>query len=111
MRHMLLTKEIEAKLLKNPLYSTEAKDTVPVLVKFFYPYGAGSWYAVEAERQEDGDWLFFGMVDLQEKELGYFRLSELKTIQKFGRPAIERDMHFDGHYLHKSKCTVDRLAS
>lgn len=91
----LITKEIESKLLKTPLYSTEKQPECPVLVKFFYPYGAGTWYVLEAEKQGE-DWLFFGLVELQETELGYFTLSELQSVRKFGRPAIERDLHFEG---------------
>lgn len=91
----LITKEIERKLLATPLYSTEKvpEGDKEILVKFFYPYGAGTWYVVEAERQEDGDWLFFGYVELHEGEWGYFTLSELQSIMKFGRPAVERDMY------------------
>lgn len=98
----LLTKAIEAKLEKTPLYSRENLDFSPVLVKFFNPTGAGTWYVLEAEKQEDGDWLFFGLVDLHEKELGYFVLSELASVRlRFGL-GIERDMHFDGYQVKKS---------
>jgi hypothetical protein len=51
----LLTAAIIKQLEKTPLYSTEKQDVVPVLVKFFNPCGAGTWYAVEAEKQEDGE--------------------------------------------------------
>ena len=97
----LITKEIERKLAKNPLYSGEKKspEEREVLVKFFYPYGRGTWYVLEAEKDEDGDWLFFGLVDLHERELGYFRLSELQSVRKFGRPAIERDKWYGKHTL------------
>jgi len=102
----LLTKAVEAALLKTPLYSTDGKNEAPVLVKFFYPYGAGSWYVLEAEKQADGDWYFFGLVDLHEAELGYFTLSELKSVMKFGRPAIERDMYFDNQIVDKKAKAV-----
>ena len=59
-------------------------------VKFFYPDFSWTWYAVEF----DGDDLFFGLVDGFEKELGYFRLSELMENRgKLGLP-IERDRFF-----------------
>lgn len=94
----LLTKSIENALKKSPLYSHEGKSDKKIIVKFFNPYGAGTWYVTEGEKQEDGDWLFFGLVDLHEKEWGYFRLSELANIRPFGSLAlgVERDMYFGG---------------
>ena len=86
---VLLTKEVLKKL--PPLYSQEEKglDAVAV-VKFFTPDSNWTWYATEF----DGDDLFFGLVDGFEKEIGYFRLSELKSVKgALGLP-IERDMYF-----------------
>jgi len=86
---VLLTKEVLKKL--PPLYSQEEKglDAVAV-VKFFTPDSNWTWYATEF----DGDDLFFGLVDGFEKEIGYLRLSELKSVKgALGLP-IERDMYF-----------------
>lgn len=102
----LLTKVNEAALLKSSLNSTDGQNVSPVLVKFFYPYGAGSWYVLEANKEADGDWTFFGLVELHETELGYFTLSELMSVVKFGRPAIERDMYFDGYAVDKAELKV-----
>lgn len=97
----LLTKAIEAKLLKTPLYSTEKQDVAPVLVKFFNPTGSWTWYVLEGEKTDDGDWMFFGLVDGHEKELGYFRLSELAGVKvRFGL-GIERDMWFENFVVDK----------
>jgi hypothetical protein len=106
----LLTAEIIKNLEKNPLYSGESKTVAPVLVKFFNPCGSGTWYVLEAEKDTDDqgneDWLFFGLADLHEKELGYFRLSELKSVRLRFNLKIERDMHFDGYVLDKESNTV-----
>ena len=89
----LITKEIEKSIPK--LYST---DGVPaeeknLAVKFFTPDANWTWYVVEGEKQEDGDWLFFGLVDGFEKEWGYFTLNELKSVRGvFGLP-VERDLY------------------
>lgn len=86
---VLLTKEVLKKL--PPLYSQEEKglDAVAV-VKFFTPDSNWTWYATEF----DGEDLFFGLVEGFEKEIGYFRLSELKSVKgALGLP-IERDMYF-----------------
>jgi len=85
----LLTKEILEKLPK--LYTQEEKGLDAVaIVKFFTPDSNWTWYATEF----DGDDLFFGLVEGFEKEIGYFRLSELQSIKgALGLP-IERDMYF-----------------
>lgn len=86
----LLTKEVLKKLPE--LYSQEDKGLEAVaVVKFFTPDSSWTWYATEF----DGEDLFFGLVDGFEKELGYFRLSELKQVKgKLGLP-IERDRYFE----------------
>jgi hypothetical protein len=91
----LLTAEIIKKLEKSPLYSTEKINVKPIIVKYFNPTGSGSWYVVEGAKQEDGDWLFFGLVDLLEKEWGYFTLSELQSVKGRLGLGIERDMWFN----------------
>lgn len=91
----LITKAIEAKLLKTPLHSTESLNTKPVIVKFFTPDSNWTWYVVEGERRSE-DWEFFGLVEGLETEWGYFTLSELQSIRgSIGLP-IERDKFFDG---------------
>jgi hypothetical protein len=92
----LITKKIEEKLAKFPLYSTDGHKEKEVIVKFFNPYGAGRWYVCEGEKQENGDWLFFGLVELIEKEWGYFTLSELQSIPTPYGLGIERDLHYKG---------------
>ncbi len=100
----LLTKAIEAALERTPLYSTdgipvEEKD---VIVKFFNPTGAGTWFIFEGERvvdehgNDDGDWRLFGLAHIHEWELGYVMLSELAGFEgRFGL-GIERDLHWRG---------------
>jgi len=79
-----------------PLYSTEniPKEDKIFICKFFNPTGLGTWYIAEGEEQEDGDWLFFGLVDLYEKEWGYFTLNELKSVRGAFGLGIERDIFF-----------------
>ena len=108
----LLTAEIKKKI--PALYAQEELGTDAIVhVKFFNPQGQGTWYATEAcAMVKDGEgWIskqlkhirpedqiidirFFGLVDLQEKELGYFSFNELSEYRgRFGL-GIERDMHF-----------------
>lgn len=92
----LITKEIEKALLSHPLYSQEGNDNPQVVVKFFNPCGAGSWYITEGEKQDNGDWLLFGLCYIQEAELGYVMLSDLESIRLPFGLTIERDMYWSG---------------
>ncbi len=67
----LLPKSVRNEL--PPIGETEEESDPLVRVKFFYPDFSWTWYAIEF----DGDDLFFGLVDGFERDLGYFRLSEL----------------------------------
>ena len=51
----LITKTIENKLKKRPLYSQEGNENPDIVVKFFNPCGIGTWYITEGEKQPDGD--------------------------------------------------------
>ena len=91
----LITKAIEKKLENTPFYSTDGNPVKKVLVKFFNPAGIGTWYVFEAQKNEyTNDWEFFGLVDLYEKELGYFTLKQLESIKLPFGLTIERDKYF-----------------
>ncbi len=84
----LLTRALCEKL--PPLYSTEGDPDPTVICKFFTPDAPWSWYVIEF----DGADTFYGWVDGEYPELGYFRLSELRKVRgNFGLP-IERDRGF-----------------
>jgi hypothetical protein len=95
----LLTKAIEAKLAKHPLYSTEKSDIKEVLVKFFTPDSSWTWYVTEGNKTGEGDWEFFGLVDGHEKEWGYFTLSELQSVRGNLNLPIERDLWFENRFI------------
>ena len=83
-----------------PLYSTE-KDPDPIVwIKYFNPYGSGTWLVTEF----DGHDSFFGFAKIHEGELGYFSLSELKSIKgPLGVQGIERDLHWRPKPLSQAK--------
>ena len=57
----LWTKELEQRAEQFPLGSQDGKGLdATVFVKFYNPYGSGSWLITESEKQEDGDYLLFG---------------------------------------------------
>ena len=86
----LMTQEIRKKL--PPLYSQESRGRKAIAhVKFFTPDSGWTWYATEF----DGEDTFFGLVDGQEKELGYFSLRELESVRGPMGLAIERDLYWE----------------
>ena len=90
----LIDKNVE-KILENcPLYSNVDNDNLIAVVKFFNPFGLGTWYVVEAEKQLNGDYLFYGYVESpitpEFNEFGYFTLFELESVG-----IIERDIYFE----------------
>ncbi len=106
----LITKPVEKALDSTPLYSNDGKGLgkdVPVLVKFFG--GSRFTYLVtEAEKNEDGGYLFFGWMvsplgpDCD--EWGYMDFDELKRIRFMFGLKVERDMS-----VAPGKCTVAEL--
>jgi hypothetical protein len=94
----LLTKENLKKL--PALYETE---NIPLeekiaVVKFFTPDAQWTWYAVEYNPKQE---LFWGLVDGQEKEWGYFTLGQLKSVRGKLGLSIERDLYFSPQPIKK----------
>ena len=93
----LWTKELERKAAQFPLGSQDGKGLdATVFVKFFNPYGAGTWLCTSAKRQEDGDYLLFGYCHIFEWEFGYVMLSELENLKLPFGLTIERDLYSKG---------------
>ena len=89
---ILLTPSQRARLLANG--QMPDADHIPV-VKFFNPFGQGTWLATELD--EDGD-ILFGLADLGYPELGSWSLSEMVAIRLPFGLGIERDLHFEGRF-------------
>lgn len=88
----LMTKEIERRLKKAPLYSKDGRGTqAEVVVKYFTPYGANTWLITEGNQLDNGDWELFGYIFIYCWEWGYVLLSELQSI-----PMMERDLYAKG---------------
>ena len=106
----LLTEELKKQL--PPLYSQEHEPDPLVYGKFFHPLSPWTWYAYEGSPvDEDGyydtdkekvDFLFFGWVNGDFPELGYFSLSELESVNVMGL-GIERDLFFTPMRLSEAK--------
>lgn len=88
----LLTEELRTRL--PALYATQADEDPMVWVKFFTPWANWAWYVIEGEPVEN-DFKFFGwVVEKEERELGYFFLSELESVTGPFSLKIERDHEF-----------------
>ena len=87
----LLTEEIEKRFAA--VGKQEDVENPIVIVKFFNPAGAGTWFATEYDPEQR---IFFGYVSLfndHNNEFGTFSLAELESYRgKFGL-GIERDLH------------------
>ena len=99
----MITKAIEKLMDKYPLYSQDGKGTeAKVLFKAVNPYGAHTWYVLEAGKPtEDGDRELFVLTPdgFGGHEYGYMMLSDLtETKVNFHgyRMPLERDMYFNG---------------
>lgn len=91
--------------LKKQIPALNSTENLPleekvVVAKFFSPIGAGTWYVIEGEEQ-DGDFIFFGLVDLHEQEFGYFTLNELESVALPFGLKIERDIQFTQEKISK----------
>lgn len=94
----LLTLEIEKKFREHPIGSQDGLgDGAEVLVKYFNPYGAGTWLITEAEPYNGDDWLMFGYCHIYEWEWGYVTLSELEGVRPLPGLGIERDLYIGEH--------------
>lgn len=91
----LITKQIENRLSKYPLYSQDGKgNNATIVCKFFL--ASWTWYVLEAQKEANGDYLFYGIVENHNgRERGYFRLSELESLRLWGCVKVERDRYFD----------------
>lgn len=91
----LITKQIESRLAKYPLYSQDGKgDNATIVCKFFL--ASHTWYVLECEKQSDGDYMFYGIVSNgREREYGYFLLSQLESLRYMRYLKVERDRYFD----------------
>jgi hypothetical protein len=91
MKQKMFTKEQYEKLVANYKVQDGSK-TFKAVVKLFNPSGLGTWYLSELNPETNEA---FGLCCLQEKELGYVSIDELKEIKcpPFGLP-IERDKFF-----------------
>lgn len=89
----LLTEAVKKKL--PALYAMENESDPQVVVKFFNPCGAATWYITEGSPEGD-DFVFFGLCDLGMgfPELGYVSLSELESVKLPFGLGIERDLHW-----------------
>ena len=54
-----MTNIIESLSFMPKLYSTDGMKQREVQLVFYHPFARWTWYVVEGEKQDDGDWLFF----------------------------------------------------
>lgn len=93
----LLTKELEKKLFKKPLYSTWAPGfDAEVIVEFFNPLGRSRWFITDGKKMPDGDWMIYGLVYITDWEWSCVMLSDLEKNKLPYNMRIEREKFYDG---------------
>ena len=100
----LMTTEIAQALRDAP--HDPPVEMAPIVVKYFNPCGAQTWFISEGEEQHgngQSDWELFGWCELGFgpgcSELGYVMLSELESLTLPGGLGIERDLYYGPHML------------
>ena len=93
----LMTKELKNKFKQFPLYSQDKKKgNAIVVVKYFNPLGAETWFITEGNELDNGDYELFGYCHLGDDEmaeLGTVMLSDLENIKLPFGMTIERDLY------------------
>ncbi|WP_105614720.1 DUF2958 domain-containing protein [Vallitalea okinawensis] len=93
MEEQLFSDKIAAQNNVPKLFSQDGHEPPTAYLKFFDELSYWTWYVLEAEKQGDGDYMFYGYVEGLVNELGYFSLSDLNSInEKCTR--VRRDYHF-----------------
>ena len=86
------------------LRAAENQSDPIVWVKFFTPDANWTWYVIEFDEQD----LFFGLVEGFEVELGYFSLTELKSVRGPLGLRVERDIWFKPAKLSVIKESISK---
>lgn len=100
----LMPDKIKEKLMQYPIGSQDGKGLdANVIVKYFNPTGAGTWFILEGEQLENNDYILYGYCHLGDDncaEFGEVLLSELQSIKLPFGMSIERDLYL------KDDCTL-----
>ena len=74
----LITKQLEQKFKKHPLYSQEEAEDPVAIAKYFLPFGRGTWYVIEAQKETNriNEKLADEISDLKEKIASIMRTLE-----------------------------------
>lgn len=81
------------------LYETEGQKDPICRIKLFTPDANWTWYVIELSQTDQN--ICYGYVQGMENELGYFSLSELRTIKGSLGLKVERDLLFEPTVLSK----------
>jgi len=100
MKLKLLTESIKKKLIDNHNKQDGQKE-FKAIVKLFNPSGIGTWFLTELNPKDN---IAFGLCCLQEEEVGYVSLEELKSLKTPFGLGIERDLYFKPNKKTLDEC-------
>jgi len=95
----LITKEIRR--AAPALYANQDKkpEDVPIVAKFFTPWTSWTWYMTEYDPATERAFGFVTSDMCPQGELGYFSITELRSITGPFGLTIERDLYYSPHTL------------
>ena len=96
MKQKFITKEVENRMAKYPLYSQDGKGEEAIATaKFFMCMGSWTWYVLEYDTNDKDTCYGIVVNGYGECEYGYFSLKELQSVRNRFGLGVERDMYFD----------------
>lgn len=96
MNRLLLDEELKNTLPR--LYEQDNKDVKILYVRFYHPTYNWEWYAMEYSPLQK---LFFGLVEGESLEYGYFTLDELERIGAIRDYSFKTKVLKEGEYYGK----------
>ena len=94
------------------MYEQENKLSTKAMVKFFTPWTDWTWYVSEGsaivdESGKEIDYMFYGLVQGNFLEYGYFSLSSLQALDGPAGLKVERDMLFEPTLLDELYTSIE----
>ena len=102
---MLLTRQNLKDFERQGYTGDKNPEDIKIIVKFFNPTGAGTWYCYEYEQEEGIFWCFANIGNDTFAECGTVALSEIQNFRGRFNLGIERDIHFG--IKHTLKDVID----
>ena len=89
--------DFERKMANHPLYSHQDDINPPIQCHITCLWTSAHWFITEASKQEDGDWICFGLCHITDTELGYVSLYEILKLNENPKFCVVIDTECQGN--------------